>query len=257
MRSRPKNGFRDEVEAEQVVDALIWVSGIVTVWPPPQEYLHAARKWDVIRDLDYIAATETHTKRPETHLVVKGVPIHFKNHFVFKREASDCCEHRHFRDGPLTVDGPPKEALPSKYRWIVQDLVDDLRKGELRCYVVNGQLLGVVGTSCVTDDNCWKSWQVDRVRTLKEMWYVRISPSRLRSDHIFHVGNLPRRMKTLRIRIRPSNFSRVLLTLGGSSWRRLYLRHTTLSSRSSPSAWGAHACHCRRCSAWTCLVRVD
>ncbi|KAJ7911173.1 hypothetical protein B0H13DRAFT_2328615 [Mycena leptocephala] len=136
------------------------------VWPNPRHALWYREKWQLIQELDHIAATTTHTHRPETKVFETGTQ--FSPTTVLKREGSGCSQMRHFHDGDrrlskraLTsilahnhaiLDARKQDPTAFGMLWLVQELVEPLRRhGEWRVFVVGGKIIGIVGTTPAND----------------------------------------------------------------------------------------------------------
>ncbi|KAJ6611625.1 hypothetical protein B0H10DRAFT_2055859 [Mycena sp. CBHHK59/15] len=138
------------------------------VWPNPRHALWYCEKWQLIQELDRIAATVTHTHRPETKVFETGTQ--FSPTTVLKREGSGCSQMRHFHDSDrrlskraLTdilahnraiLDARKQEPTAFGMLWLVQELVEPLRRhGEWRVFVVGGKIIGIVGTTPANDED--------------------------------------------------------------------------------------------------------
>ncbi|KAJ7847686.1 hypothetical protein B0H13DRAFT_1907169 [Mycena leptocephala] len=121
------------------------------VWPNPRHALWYREKWQLIQELDHIAATTTHTHRPETKVFETGTQ--FSPTTVLKREGSGFSQMRHFHDGDCLLskcaltdilahnrailDALKQEPTAFRMLWLVQGLVEPLRRhGEWRVFVV-------------------------------------------------------------------------------------------------------------------------
>ncbi|KAJ7656711.1 hypothetical protein DFH06DRAFT_1410048 [Mycena polygramma] len=146
----------------------------VFVWPPPRQTLAYRRKLDYIGALDRCARLVTGTWRPRTEILTSPAQFHAKS--VLKRDASGRCSHRVFfvggkgksarvaneavahNGGILQRRNEGGENCEAQYEplWFVQDLVPTLRRyGEWRIYVVDEDVVSVLGTALSPADEWW------------------------------------------------------------------------------------------------------
>ncbi|KAI4524546.1 hypothetical protein K525DRAFT_193724 [Schizophyllum commune Loenen D] len=126
------------------------------VWPPPNVLLWTGDKVILANTLTRIAAEITHTLRPPTHRLPPNPIGPASAGFVRKRGYSAHADHVVFDrpTGVNSVDDLPLIPSPSgsaliDESWHEQEFIDTLhdpRFGELRCYVVGGEMRRVLKT---------------------------------------------------------------------------------------------------------------
>jgi hypothetical protein len=135
---------------------------LMLIWPSPQEQLSTRQKFGLVRRLDHIAQTVTHTHRPHTAVLKPNTPLPLStnsNPKVLKRECSDCSSHVYLPDRVATMTPKKIREMLKKdpsWRWILQDYVTYLRKvGEWRVFMLDGKALHTICTT-VTIDGLWE-----------------------------------------------------------------------------------------------------
>jgi hypothetical protein len=103
------------------------------IWPSPEEQVSTRQEVDLVRRLDHIAQTVTHTRRPHTTKLEQKTLLRLStnsNPKVLKRECSDCSSHVYLPDYEKKI----REMLRNDPSWrrILQGYVTYLRKvGEM------------------------------------------------------------------------------------------------------------------------------
>ena len=140
---------------EDYLQALRSTHPFVKTWPHVDESRWSSRKLDLIVDFDWIAEEKTRTPRPRTTPLTSRDQIN--SAVVIKREASECCLHRHFgSDNENKRESLWKTIQKGKnsFRWLVQDMVPTLLTiGEIRVYVVGGRVSHAIHT--IQDKGNW------------------------------------------------------------------------------------------------------
>jgi hypothetical protein len=151
LNSLPEYGWDDEYDFEDYVDDVKYVANEVLCWPRVPELLDYASKYNLIRKLDKIAETITHTERPRT--ILMGAKDEPPKGWMVKREHSDGGRHVEF---PRSSKSKVMNNREGSYRWIAQEVAPLLRKlGEIRVVFVGQNPLYAVLTTPSKD---W-SWQ--------------------------------------------------------------------------------------------------
>ncbi|KAI5895940.1 uncharacterized protein SCHCODRAFT_02492628 [Schizophyllum commune H4-8] len=120
------------------------------IWPCAKSLWWGGNKVLLAATLDSIAAQTTHTPRPPQH-VLQTPPDASKMGWVQKRGYSARAEHV-LIPGDTQVGGArkcPDDPAPLEARWIEQVYIDtlhDARFGELRCFIVGGNIIRIVRT---------------------------------------------------------------------------------------------------------------
>jgi hypothetical protein len=142
---------------------------LVHVWPPHGQLNTVGSKWQLVQNLDIIAARYTNSARPYSALLDHGCVI--PNDIVLKRTHSDTgrhvilpgCNDRTwaYMDAHSEIPG---------CRWFGQTYVDTLyRLGEWRVFIIGGKAVYTVHT--VYDDTR-QTWRWDIVRDFHSLEHL-------------------------------------------------------------------------------------
>ncbi|KDQ05835.1 hypothetical protein BOTBODRAFT_182182 [Botryobasidium botryosum FD-172 SS1] len=162
--------YKLQGKANAYLDSLRWLAGHICVWPPPNEVIAASRKYEVIRDLDFIARTVTRSCRPQTRLLGQCTPLNRDPRYVFKREGSDTSNHREWGTDVSASRCRKMAADPGQYRWMCQDIVPYLRDlGEIRVYIIGGTYHSFIVTAWNEAEGGWDTESSGRLASLEHM----------------------------------------------------------------------------------------
>ena len=147
----------------------------VYCWPRAKSLWFGGNKTALAVELQSIAAHTTHTPRPAER-ELQGPPGSPEMGWVQKRGYSARAEHV-FLPTEMEIGGVPKypdEPAPPEATWVEQVYVDTLhdpRFGELRCFIVGGEVTRIIrtvprgdGMLCSSVDDGWPP--------LAEQWCV-------------------------------------------------------------------------------------
>ncbi|KAI5894461.1 uncharacterized protein SCHCODRAFT_01087865 [Schizophyllum commune H4-8] len=140
----------------------------VFLWPCAKSLWCGGNKTTLAAELQFIATHITHTPRPAER-GIQGPPGPPKMGWVQKRGYSARAEHV-LLPSEMEIGGVPKsldEPAPPEARWIEQAYIDTLRDtrfGELRCFIVSGEVTRIIrtvpsgdGMTCNGVDDGWPS----------------------------------------------------------------------------------------------------
>lgn len=140
-----RDAFGTVEEEELYVKRLQMLSRSFPVWPPVLELRTAARKLQVVHDLDQIAQSITSSPRPQSILYNGG---RTQADRIYKREGSkngDCFYRGKLK--PKRKIDDDIELTGRRWRWMEQEEIPLLRTtGELHVYVAGGAVLHAVNT---------------------------------------------------------------------------------------------------------------
>jgi hypothetical protein len=145
------------------------LQSIVYIWPPPQHVERMGSKMPLMKNLDFIAATVTNTKRPVTRIL--DVNQQIPDSIVIKRTHSDSGNHVLFPGNPLIN----REYLLSQLNipgavWFGQSYIPTLRHlGEWRVFIIGGQIIDIAHTRIHHETGCWKWERATRFWSLEEL----------------------------------------------------------------------------------------
>jgi hypothetical protein len=123
-------------------------------------------KWQLIQELNCIAATTAYTHHLEMKLFKTGTQ--FSPTTILKCKGSGCSQMQHFHDGDhrlskhvlidilahnhVILDARKQELTAFGMLWLVQELVEPLQHhGKWHVFVVGRKIIGVVGTTPVNN----------------------------------------------------------------------------------------------------------
>ncbi|KAG2335749.1 hypothetical protein BDR05DRAFT_971466 [Suillus weaverae] len=143
--SERADGWGSSAQLQQYLCGLQTLESIVPVWPPSREILHASIKFNVIVNLDQIAARMVNSPRPQTTPLSRNDVSQSFEGWILKREGSDCNRHV-LLPGKVDPLNLPRDC--GHFRWLKQSYVPTLRKlGEWRIMLVDCLPLWVVHTA--------------------------------------------------------------------------------------------------------------
>ncbi|KAH9928975.1 uncharacterized protein B0H18DRAFT_999648 [Fomitopsis serialis] len=140
-----RDTFQSVEEEELYIERLRMLSRCFPVWPPVRELRTAARKLQIMHDLDHIAREITKSPRPHTVLYNGG---RTQGDCVYKREGSKNSDR--FYRGKLKPKRKIDEDIEltgGRWRWMEQKEIPLLcNTGELRVYVAGSAVQHAVHT---------------------------------------------------------------------------------------------------------------
>jgi hypothetical protein len=159
-------------DPDRYVELVGELSSKLWIWPPVEEAKRGGRKYDLVMELDQVAAEKTFTARPTTTLVDLQRPLIFPEH-VYKREHSECHLHVFLptqSKKKATIAKLRKESCGGRYRWLAQTYAPLLRSiGEWRIFMVNRQPIQAVATTRASNDKEWHWTVKQQGHSLEEM----------------------------------------------------------------------------------------